>query len=117
MQKIRALRIILLFTCLALLASCSRQAQRHYKIARWYHNKGLINEAIIEYKQAIKLKPDFYQAHHGLALAYTKKGWYDYALKEAELAFDIYPTDELYNLIQLIKEKKILEPIVSDTQK
>lgn len=48
---------------------------------------------------------DNYQAHQSLAIAYTKKGWYDYALKEAETALDLYPADENYKLIQGYKAK------------
>lgn len=93
--------------------NCARDAHRHYQLAKWYHEKGLINEAILEYKEAVRLNPRLYLAHHGLALAYTKKGWYEYALKEAEISFDMHPTDEGYRLIQLIKEKQHLEPFLS----
>lgn len=93
-------------------SGCARDAQRHYQLGKWYYDKGLINEAILEYKEAVRLNPRLYPAHHGLALAYTKKGWYEYALKEAETSFDLHPTDEGYRLIQLIKDKQRLEPIV-----
>lgn len=97
--------------CLFLLSGCSTESQRHYELGKWYYEKGLINEAILEFKAATQQDPDSYQAHHSLAIAYTKKGWYDYALKEAELAFDLHPSDENYHLIQIIRQKKILEPV------
>jgi tetratricopeptide (TPR) repeat protein len=97
------------------LSSCARDAQRHYQVGKWYYDKGLINEAILEYKEAVRLNPRLYPAHHGLALAYTKKGWYEYALKEAETSFDLHPTDEGYRLIQLIKEKQRMEPFLQQS--
>ena len=93
------------------LFSCTDNYQRHYQLGKWYYDKGLINEAILEFKAATRAKADNHQAHQSLAIAYTKKGWYDYALKEAETAFDLYPTDENYKLIQVIKQKQNLEAI------
>ena len=93
------------------LFSCTDNYQRHYQLGKWYYDKGLINEAILEFKAATRTKADNHQAHQSLAIAYTKKGWYDYALKEAETAFDLYPADENYKLIQVIKQKQNLEAI------
>ncbi len=114
-NEIRLLLLISVIGLLIGLTGCSRDAQRHYELGKWYHEKGLINEAILEYKNAVRLNPDFYQAHHSLALAYTKKGWYEYALKEAETSFDLHPSDEGYRLIQIIKEKQRLEPVLTGT--
>ena len=93
------------------LFSCTDNYQRHYQLGKGYYDKGLINEAILEFKAATRAKEDNHQAHQRLAIAYTKKGWYDYALKEAETAFDLYPADENYKLIQVIKQKQNLEAI------
>jgi Tfp pilus assembly protein PilF len=92
------------------LSGCSTKSQRHYDLGKWYYEKGLINEAILEFKAATQENPESYLAHHSLAIAYTKKGWYDYALKEAETSFELHPSDENYRLIQIIRSKKILEP-------
>ncbi len=100
-----SLTLVLIF-----FSGCATEAQRHYDLGKWYYEKGLINEAILEFKAATQKDPDFYQAHQSLAIAYAKKGWYDYALKEAEISFDLHPSDESYNLIQIIRHKKILEP-------
>ncbi|MBP9006060.1 MAG: tetratricopeptide repeat protein [Candidatus Marinimicrobia bacterium] len=113
-MKLSALAQFVIFFPLILvfvfLSGCSTEAQRHYELGKWYYEKGLINEAILEFKAATQKDPDFYQAHQSLAIAYAKKGWYDYALKEAEISFDLHPSDESYNLIQIIRHKKILEP-------
>ncbi|MBU4444638.1 MAG: hypothetical protein L6422_02790 [Candidatus Marinimicrobia bacterium] len=88
---------------------CADNYQRHYDLGKWYSEKGLINEAILEFKAATRANPNHHQTHHNLAIAYTKKGWYEYALKEAETAFDLHPSDETYKLIQIIRDKKSLE--------
>ena len=40
-----------------------------------------------------------------LAIAYTKKGWWEYALSEAKRSFDIAPNKDCHELISLIQEK------------
>lgn len=100
-----ALTILLLLAMIG----CTNRYQRHFELGKWYYQKGLINEAILEFKAATRANPNHHLAHHNLAIAYAKKGWYEYALKEAEIAFDLHPTDETYNLIELVREKKSLE--------
>ena len=34
-----------------------------------------------------------------------RKEWYDYALVEAEITFDLKPTSEIYELVQLARSK------------
>ena len=38
-------------------------------------------------------------------LSYTKKGWWEYALREAENSFDLSPSPDTHELVELIKEK------------
>ena len=40
---------------------------------------------------------------------YTKKGWWDYALKEAETCFQLQPTKEHFDLLDLIKKRSELD--------
>ena len=101
--------ILGIFGILCLVSHCSESYQSHYDLAKWYADKGLTNEAILEFKAATQVNPKRYEGHYNLAIAYTKKGWYEYALKEAELAFDLHPSDETYKLIQVVRDKKILE--------
>lgn len=98
-----------IFVLLLTFVGCSDSSQRHYDLGKWYYDKGLINEAILEFKAATQSDPNSYQAHHFLAIAYTRKGWFEYALREAETSFDIYPCDENYKLIQVIRQKTSLE--------
>ena len=51
------------------------------------------------------------KAHYNLALVYTKKGWWDYALKEAQTCFDLQPTKDNYSLVDLIRQRmELSEP-------
>ena len=90
---------------------------RHLNLGNWYLKKGLVDEAIVEYREVSrlyggeqsKLNRDEFQilgtAHMKLAIAYTKKGWWEYALSEAKRSFDIAPNKDCHELISLIQEK------------
>ena len=80
-----------------------------------------IEEAILEFKEVTRLYPakvqalsreDFTtlsKAHYNLSLMYTKKGWWEYALKEAETCFELQPIKDHYDLVSLIKQRSALE--------
>ena len=79
--------------------------------------KGLIDEAITEFREVSRLLPPDHSkldreqfkilgtAHFKLALSYTKKGWWEYALREAKNSFDLSPSPDTHELVELIKEK------------
>ncbi|GIS56531.1 MAG: hypothetical protein CM1200mP1_04690 [Candidatus Neomarinimicrobiota bacterium] len=91
------------------------------KLGKWYAKKGLIEEAILEFKEVTRLYPSKIQslsredyavlskAHYNLSLMYTKKGWWEYALKEAETCFKLQPVKDHYDLVALIKKRSALE--------
>ena len=105
--------------CLSLIMmSCTKEnPSRHLDLGNWYLQRGLLDEAITEYREVSRLygdeqstlKRDEFQvlgtAHLKLAIAYTKKGWWDYALSEAKRSFDISPNKDCHELIALIEEK------------
>ena len=100
---------------------CNEDPQRHLKLGEWYAQKGLIEEAILEFKEVTRLYPSKVQslsredytvlskAHYNLSLMYTKKGWWEYALKEAETCFQLQPVKDHYDLVSLIKQRSALE--------
>ena len=45
---------------------------------------------------------------------YTKKGWWEYALKEAETCFELQPIKDHYDLVSLIKQRSKLEVSKTD---
>ena len=45
------------------------------------------------------------RAHHNLAVAYAKKTWYDDAIKESQKAFELIPTNDNRQVMELIQKK------------
>ena len=110
--------IQLIFTIIALVViSCEKNPEQHLELGNWYLQKGLIDEAITEFREVSRLLPSDHSqldrgqfkvlgtAHFKLALSYTKKGWWEYALSEAKRSFDITPNKDCHDLISLIEEK------------
>ena len=101
--------------------SCEKDPEQHLELGNWYLQKGLIDEAITEFREVSRLLPsDLSQldrdqfkvlgtAHFKLALSYTKKGWWEYALREAENSFELSPSSDTHELVELIKEKLTLQ--------
>ena len=54
-----------------------------------YHNKGMYDEAIVEYKKAIERRTGFAEAHHGLGTTYYRKGEYSLAIKHYDKAMGL----------------------------
>ena len=110
-----------LFCLIVFTSGCKDDPKRHLELGEWYANKGLVEEAILEFREVTRLYPtslnkmdrdDFQslsKAHYNLSLMYTKKGWWDYALEEAELCFKLQPTKKHFELLDLIKQRSELE--------
>ena len=81
------------------------QAEAHYELGVMYHERVFesLDQAIAEYEKAVKLKPDYAEAHFNLALTYhTKaklgtddKALYRKALAEYKLYLKYSPEGEL----------------------
>ena len=110
---------LLIFLCFI---SCTKQdPARHLNLGNWYLEKGLIDEAILEFREVSRMfSADQSQltreqfdilgkAHFKLAIAYTKKGWWEYALSEAKISFDVQPNKDSHDLVQLIEQKIALK--------
>ena len=108
------IRFLVLIPFLLVMTACTKEnPSRHLDLGNWYLQRGLLDEAITEYREVSRLyggeqsslKRDEFQvlgtAHLKLAIAYTKKGWWDYALKEAETCFQLQPTKEHFDLLDL----------------
>ena len=108
---------VMVFFLLIMTACTKENPSRHLDLGNWYLQRGLLDEAITEYREVSRLyggeqsslKRDEFQvlgtAHLKLAIAYTKKGWWEYALNEAKRSFDISPNKDCHELITLIEEK------------
>ena len=114
-------KALFLFSLMVFASGCKDDPKRHLELGEWYANKGLVEEAILEFKEVTRLYPtslnkmdrdDFQslsKAHYNLSLMYTKKGWWDYALEEAELCFKLQPTKKHFELLDLIRQRSELE--------
>ena len=110
-------KALFLFCLMVFASGCKDDPKRHLELGEWYANKGLVEEAILEFKEVTRLYPtslnkmdrdDFQslsKAHYNLSLMYTKKGWWDFALSEAKRSFEILPNKESYELVDLIEAK------------
>lgn len=119
MCKIRHHHMLFIFLSgfFIVMSSCQEDPSRHLNLGDWYLQRGLLDEAIMEYREVSrlysgdqdKLKREQFQvlgkAHLKLAIAYTKKGWWEYALNEAKRSFEITPNKDCHDLIVLIEEK------------
>ena len=125
-MKYTSIKQLLILSFLLFIIGCKEDPERHLKLGQWYAQKDLIEEAILEFKEVTRLFPlevqtlsreDFAtlsKAHYNLSLMYTKKGWWEYALKEAETCFELQPIKEHYDLVSLIKQRSKLEVSITD---
>ena len=125
---LKRINIVLLIALCLLSTGCKDDTERHFNLGNWYYQKGLVDDAILEYREVIRLYPletrlmereeiDLVaKAHYNLAIAYSKKGWYDYALKEAETTFEIWPTKDNYDMVELLKKRRSLEQLKIETE-
>ena len=49
--------LIFLFITLVI-SSCKEDPQQHLELGKWYAQKGLVEEAILEFKEVTRLYPD-----------------------------------------------------------
>ena len=62
-----------------------------YNIATSHLNKGMIDEAISEYKQALVNAPGYVEVHYNLGIAYSIRGMIDEAISEYRMVLDMNP--------------------------
>ena len=118
MFRLISYQTVLLSAFVLILFSCNKvDPSRHLELGEWYNTKGLYDEAIAEYREVIRLYPMSLQklsreeyenlttAHYNLALMYTKKGWWDFALDAAESSFQLQPNNNTHELIELIRRQ------------
>ena len=100
--------ILLPLLAVLALTGCKDDPQRHLQLAQWYSQKGLIDEAILEYREVTRLLPTdvkalsrgdyelLADAHYRLALMYTKKRIGGIMLsKKPKQALNYYPPENI----------------------
>ena len=102
---------------LLLFFGCKGDAELAMERGIQFYEWEKIEKAILEFKYVIhslssEADRKNYQniqllsrAYHNLAVAYAKKTWYKDALKEAEKAFELIPTDDNRKVMDLIQKK------------
>ena len=81
-------------TVLMLGSACgSKQgtAKQHFEQGWVYAEKGFWDEAVSEFKDAVRLDPIDAKAHHSLGVAYARKSMWDLALNEFKEAIRLEP--------------------------
>ena len=69
-----------------------------YNLGLALKNQGQLEEAIVHYRRAINIWPDYVEAHYNLGGAYIEKGEFDEALAEYRRAIEIHPDQaDLHN--------------------
>ncbi len=118
--------LLLALTVLLLAAGCGEKPDRHLDLGLWYYQNGLVDDAVLEFKEVIRLSPAeprrmnarelemVTQAHYNLAVAYAKKKWFELALAEAGRAFELRPTTKNRDLQELIHKGRDLEALNPD---
>lgn len=103
----------LIFFLIFTFLSCSskeKQAQKHFKKGFEYHNQGLVDQAIGEYQQALKLNPNYIEAYMNIGAIYVDKKDYDQALQQFKKVVELnyYYGKAHYNLgmVYLYKGEK-----------
>lgn len=119
--------VLSLITLSLVIFACQDNPERHLKLGNWYYQKGLVDDAILEYREVIRLHPSnpnelsreelntLMKAHYNLAISYSKKGWYDFALKEAQTSFELWPNKETYEMMELLKKRRSLDRLEIET--
>jgi tetratricopeptide (TPR) repeat protein len=63
----------------------------HYEKGRQYAIEGMIDEAITEFRSAVRVDPEHEHAHYALGILYIKKGAMQKAIREMERTLEINP--------------------------
>ncbi|HDN79272.1 MAG TPA: tetratricopeptide repeat protein [Chloroflexi bacterium] len=66
-------------------------AEDHIEKGIEYARQGKLDEAVAEFKEAIRLEPDNAKAHYNLGLVYDKQGQFDQAIAEYKEAIRLDP--------------------------
>ena len=111
------LKTIILLFVLLLFSSCQNEADLTMERGIQYYEWKQFDSAILEFKKVVHLFSNntenlsydeirlLSQAHHNLSISYSKQGWHDKAKGEAEEAFDLIPSSENKEVLELIKQQ------------
>lgn len=76
-----------------------KNSRPYNDIGNVFYVKGLLNDAIKQYQTAIRLKPDFLEAHYNLGMVYAEKGRFDEAVEEYKIVVRLQPNEPQYRYV------------------
>ncbi len=90
-------------------------AQAYFRRGREYQKQKKLGEAILEFKEAVRIKPDYACAHCRLGMVYNSKNEYDLAIAAYKKAIEIKPdcAEAHYNLGNSYRRKGELDNAIS----
>lgn len=85
-----------------------------FRLGYLYYQKGDLDGAIKEFRQTVRINPNFVEAHNNLGAALERKGDLDGAIREYHQAIRIDPEflDAYYNLGSALEQKRDLDGAV-----
>jgi len=88
--------IALVLLALSLLFIANKEAllppgDVHYEMGRQYAIEGMVDEAIMEFREAARANPQSEQIHYALGILYAEKGTMEAAIRELEKTLEINP--------------------------
>lgn len=109
--------VLLLVVCL--MPGCGNKANHYNKEGLVLYNKKKYDEAITEFKKALELNPNHYDAHYHLGISYYATGSLDESIKELKKAIDINPKEPRahYNIAFAYVAKEQVNVAISEYQK
>ncbi|MFH1564118.1 MAG: tetratricopeptide repeat protein [Nitrospirota bacterium] len=84
-----------------------------------YYNKGLYDQAILDYNKALEINPRCAEAYNNRGIAYKNKGLYDQAISDYNKAIEINPryAEAYYNRGSAYYNKGLYDQAISDYNK
>jgi tetratricopeptide (TPR) repeat protein len=96
-----------------------RKARPHNNLGKAYFERNFLDQALTEFKEAVRIDSNYADAHNNLGAIYVKKKLLDSAIEEFKLALSIKPdyADAHHNLGVAYEEKGLTQQAVEEFQK